>query len=393
MASDTHNNRGTIQQTLDDYLAQLREQSDRMMGYPAARDYNYDIIKPFLDVTINNCGDPFVAGTYRGHSHQFELEVLAFWAELMRAPADNWWGYVTNGGTEGNLYGLYLARELLPNSVVYYSKDSHYSVAKNLHFLNMRSIMIRAQPSGEIDYEDLRETIRINRDVPPVIFANIGTTMTEAKDDLAKIQQIMHDLVVPKYYIHADAALCGSFAPFLNPRPKFDFADGAHSLSISGHKFIGSPIPCGIVLALKENVNRIARSVAYIGNLDTTVTGSRNGLTPLILWYAMKCFGRQGMAERAQRSVELAAYALERLKSIGIKAWRNPNAITVLFPEPPADIVAKWQLASANGESHIILMPFLTKTHVDELVRDLQAPSTHDTTRSDTARETNKHRN
>ena len=44
----------------------------------------------------------------------------------------------------------------------------------------MRHIMIRSQPNGEIDYDDLRETVRIRRDVPPIVFANIGTTMKES---------------------------------------------------------------------------------------------------------------------------------------------------------------------------------------------------------------------
>ena len=33
------------------------------------------------------------------------------------------WGYCTNGGTEGNMYGLFLAREIYPKGIVYYFKD------------------------------------------------------------------------------------------------------------------------------------------------------------------------------------------------------------------------------------------------------------------------------
>src|SRR5690606_16787384 len=222
--------------------------------------------------------------TWRVDSSALEREVVEYFARLMRAPGDDWWGYVTNGGSEGNLYGLYLARELHPNGIVYFSEETHYSVSKNLHLLNMRHIMIRAQDNGEIDYDDLYETLKIHRDKPPIIFANIGTTMTEAKDDIAKIRGMLEKLAIHQYYIHSDAALYGPVAPFVNPKPAFDFADGADSIAISGHKFIGSPIPCGIVLARKRHVDRIARSIAYIGCLDTTITGSRNGLTPVFLW-------------------------------------------------------------------------------------------------------------
>ena len=351
----------------------MRDYESTLMGYPTARDFNYDILKPFLDISLNNCGDPFAEGIHNTHSFEFEREVLSWWAESLCAPADNWWGYVTNGGTEGNLYGLYLARELYSNGVVYYSQDSHYSVSKNLHFLNMRNIMIRSQANGEMDYEDLRETLRINRDTSPIIFANIGTTMTEAKDDLGQIKTILQELAIPNYYLHCDAALCGAFLPFIDSAIQYNFAHGAHSISISGHKFIGSPIPCGLVLALKENVNRIARSVAYIGNLDTTITGSRNGLTPMILWYAMKCFGQEGMAERAKASLSLAAYAEASLKDIGVEAWRNPDSLTVVMPEVPGVVKDRWQLATANGISHIMLMPYLTRQHVNQFVSELQA--------------------
>ena len=51
----------------------------------------------------------------------------------------------------------------------------------------MPHIMIRSLPSGEMDYEDLNETLRIHRDVPPIIFANIGTTITEGVDDIDRI--------------------------------------------------------------------------------------------------------------------------------------------------------------------------------------------------------------
>lgn len=369
----TEQNMEQTHRELEEFLDYVKYHSDHVMGYPCARDYDYNALKPFLSLPLNNVGDPFGESTNKDNSCKFEREVLAFWADLFRAPKDNWWGYVTNGGTEGNLYGLYLARELYPSGVVYYSQDTHYSVSKNLHFLNMRNIMIRSQKNGEIDYEDLRETLRINRDTPPIIFANIGTTMTEAKDDISKIQAIMQDMAIPNYYIHSDAALCGAIAPFLDERPSFDFADGADSVSISGHKFIGSPIPCGLVLARKNHVNRIARSVAYIGNLDTTITGSRNGLTPLILWYAMKQWGHEGFASRVKNALELTAYTVEELKKIGVPAWRNKDAITVVIPEVHPEIKSKWQLATANGISHIMLMPYLTKRHVDEFIHDMKA--------------------
>lgn len=362
----------TDQMQLDRFLERLEQYASREIGYPVAFDFDYSALTPFLSFSLNNAGDPFMPMTYLLNSHEFEREVVSFYAQLARAPEDHWWGYVTNGSTEGNLYGLYLARELLPDGIVYFSQDSHYSVGKNLHFLNMRHIMIRSQPNGEIDYEDLRETLRIRRDAPPIIFANVGTTMKEARDDIGLIHSILDELAIENRYIHCDAALCGGYAAFLDPPPAWDFEDGADSIAISGHKFLGSPIPCGIALARRAHVERIGHSVAYIGSVDTTISGSRNGLTPLILWYAIRSLGLEGMRERTRHALQTAAYAEEQFIRAGIKAWRNPQALTVVFPQPPGTVREKWQLASAGGFSHLICMPHVRPEQIDELIGDIK---------------------
>jgi len=366
-----------VNEKLAAFIQRIEANTESYLGYPVSKDFAYEELTELLKYPLNNLGDPFVDSTWKVDSREFEREVIEFFAKLLRAPENNWWGYVTNGGTEGNLYGLYLAREIYPKGICYFSQETHYSVAKNLHLLNMRHIMIRTQANGEIDYDDLRETIRIHRDLPAIVFANSGTTMTEAKDDIQKIKSIFDEFSITQNYIHSDAALCGAINPFLTPRPAYDFKDGADSISISGHKFIGSPIPCGIVLARKDKVDRIARSIAYIGCLDTTITGSRNGFTPLVLWYAIKKWGEAGLADRVNHSLATAEYAEQELKNIGIKAWRNPNAITVVLPEVNDSIKEKYQLATANGITHLICMPNVEKQHIDAFVSDIKLQQAH----------------
>src|SRR3569623_3805990 len=98
---------------------------------------------------------------------------------------------------------------MYPESICYFSEYTHNSVAKILRLQHTRNIMIKSAPGGHIDYEDLRETLRLHRDVPPIIYANIGTTMKGAVEDLATIRGILDALAVPNSYIHADAALRG----------------------------------------------------------------------------------------------------------------------------------------------------------------------------------------
>ncbi len=257
--------------------------------------------------------------------------------------------------------------------MVYYSEQTHYSVSKNLRVLKMPSIMIRSLPSGQIDYEDLQETIRIHRAVPPIIFANIGTTMKQGVDDVGRIREILDSMAVPRSYLHCDAALGGMVLPFLDDAPIWDFRAGIDSVSISGHKLIGSPVPCGIVLARKDHVSRISRLIEYVGTLDTTITGSRNGITPLFLWYAIRKYGRQGFAEKVARCLENAEYVVNRLKTLGIAAWRNPLAMTVVFPTPPKPVLEKWQIAVQGNDAHIITMPHVRREQLDQFIADLEA--------------------
>ena len=356
---------------LERLLTCIREESARYLGYPCRGWFDYSELTPFLHYPINNVGDPFAPCTYHVHTREIEREVLAWFAELNHIAEGDYWGYCTNGGTEGNIYGLFLARELYPSGMVYYAEDTHYSVSKSLRVLNMRHIMIKSQPSGEIDYEDLRETLRIHRDVPPILFANIGTTMTEAKDDVPRIRDLLRELAIPEFYIHCDAALCGMTLPFLEGAPVFDFRAGIDSISISGHKFIGAPMPCGVVLARRRHVDRIARSIEYVGTLDTTLSGSRNGVSPLILWYAIRTRGKEGFRREVEQCVANADYAIRRLKEIGVDAWRNPFSMTVVFPSPPASVQDKWQIAVHGDRAHILTMQTVTRARIDELVADI----------------------
>ena len=356
---------------LDDFYRAMERESSSYVGYPSNGLFDYSDLYRFLRFPLNNVGDPFVESTYRVHSRSFEQDVLRFFAKMYHAPKDNYWGYVTSGGTEGNMYGLYLARELLPAGIVYYSEETHYSVSKVLHVLALRNIMIKAGANGEIDYEDLRETLKIHRDVSPIILANIGTTMKGAVDNVATIHEILDDLALPNFYIHCDAALSGMILPFVKDPEPYDFSAGIDSISVSGHKMVGSPMPCGVVLAKKKNVDRIARSVEYVGTLDTTISGSRNGLSPLFLWSAIRKLGRSGFREMVVGCLKTADYAIERFRAEGVDAWRNNNSVTVVFPRPAPAVLKKWQIAVSEDVGHMITMPHVTRELVDELVVDI----------------------
>jgi histidine decarboxylase len=362
---------------LERLYAALEARAEKLIGYPTNIAYDYRGLERFLAFPMNNVGDPFGDSLYAINTHEFEREVIEFFASLFRIQRPNYWGYVTHGGTEGNMYGLYLAREVCPNGVVYFSEDTHYSAMKIVHVLNMKHIVVRSQENGEMDYDDFADMLRLNRDKPVIVLANIGTTMKGAVDDLVNIREALHDNAIHHSYIHCDAALFGMMLPFIKDAPAFDFSVGADSIAVSGHKFIGMPMPSGAVIAKRHNVERVKAAIEYIGASDTTIAGSRNALSTLMLWRAIHSFGRRGFESRVKACLRMTDYALERLAGIGWRAWANRCSNTVVLERPPRDIVRKWQLAVKDDIAHIIVMPHVGKTQIDAFIEDLRgvAPS------------------
>lgn len=360
---------------LDELYRKMEERSSKFLGYPCNLLYDYGELFRFFNFSINNVGDPFIESLYGVNTKDFEREVLAFFTELYHAPKDGSWGYVTNGGTEGNMYGLYLAREAQPDGIVYFSQDTHYSISKIVKVLGMRNIMVRSQPNGEIDYADLEEMIKIHRDHPAIIVANIGTTVRGAIDRVDKITEILEREVATKYYIHADAALGGMILPFIKDAPLFDFRTSIGSVAVSGHKMIGSPFPSGVVIARKENVERVKQNVEYIGTLDTTLSGSRNGHSALILWYALKKYRLEGFQKMIDSCLAMTAYTLKEFQNIHWEASAAPYYNTVVIKRPSEAIVKKWQLAVEKNIAHILVMPHITKEQINDLVKDIKESS------------------
>ena len=120
-------------ENIENIYKRIQESTDNFLGYPLAKDFNFSEFAPFLDLCINNVGDPEVNSTLTIDTKLIEQKCISFFAEMLSTSTEEVWGYVTNGGTEGNLYGLYLARECHPDAIVYYSESTHYSVKKNLH--------------------------------------------------------------------------------------------------------------------------------------------------------------------------------------------------------------------------------------------------------------------
>lgn len=364
------------QSRLDEFHQYCMENRYFNIGYPESFDFDYSDQERFLKFHLNNCGAWDEFSNYKLQTFTFEKEVIEHFAGVFKIPFEKCWGYVTNGGTEGNMWGIYIAREKFPDGALFYSREAHYSVAKIAKILRMPSHSVLADDKGIVVYDDLIKQIKERGVKNPIILANIGTTVKGAIDDISIIQKKMAEAGFKRedYYIHCDEALSGMVLPFVNDAQPHTFADGADSLSVSGHKNIGAPMPCGIALAKKENVDSIKVAIDYIACSDKTMTGSRNGHTVLYIWEFIRKHSHEYLRDRVANQLALVKYVVDKFNENGIPAWTQKNSVTVVFPEPSEPVWQAHSMATADGVSHFVATCHQRNTDLaDAMIADVVA--------------------
>ncbi|MEH2162888.1 MAG: histidine decarboxylase [Nostoc sp.] len=359
-----------VAKELADFLLQIEQRSQFHAGYPYNLNCDYSPLGKFFNHLLNNAGDPYIEPDFGLHSRKFEQEVLSFFAHLYKIAENQFWGYVTAGGTEGNLYGIFLAREIYPNGILYSSQDSHYSIPKAAKLFRIQHNLVNSQINGEIDYDHFEQLLSENRSYPAIINLNIGTTVKGAIDNLDKVLEILERNQIKDYYIHCDAALSGLILPFLDGAPQVNFQKPIDSIAISA-KFIGSPLPCGVVLTKKKWVEKVETEIEYIGSKDTTILGSRNGHTPLILWYAIQTRGYDRLTIEANICIKNAQYLYQQLQIREYPCMLNSFSNTVVFQKPSQKLIKKWQLAVFENWAHIIVMQNIGREKINIFINEL----------------------
>jgi histidine decarboxylase len=351
----------------------LKDSAQYSLGYPCTLSYDYSAMSPFSTVTINNVGCPYSSSTFKANTKDIEMEVLAWFSSLWGVSYEDIWGYITNGSTESNLQGLYVAREVAFNSSKYSdhifltSADSHYSLFKIAKMLMLNLVVVKTQNNGEIDYNDFTKQLIFNLDKFIIINANLGTTMKGAMDNTRELYSILKTYdkhYDDEFYMHLDGALTGFYLPFIE-RDLF-FKAHVHSISISGHKFPGIPFPCGVFMMEKRFLSFISNDIEYIGSVDATISGSRNGHSALYFKHIIDMKGFNGFKNDVERCLDMAQYLEQRIP----EAWRNQNSITVVIPRASPEIIDKWQLATQDNLSHVICMPHVTKDKLDLFIKE-----------------------
>lgn len=365
-----------IEELLKEYESRLKERTTLHLGYPYNLDFDFSSLQSLQSYSINNLGDPWVESNYGVHSREFEIGILDWFAKLWDISKEEMWGYVTNCGTEGNLHGVLVGREALPNGILYCSRETHYSVPKAANMYRMDSVQIDTVETGAIDLDHLRTCLQDGKkqNRPAIINVNVGTTVKGAVDDLDGILAILSECgyAEEEFYIHVDGALFGLMLPFIKEAPVISFSKPIGSISVSGHKFIGAPVPCGIVMTRKSYIMNLSSDIEYLNSKDATIMGSRNGHAALYLWYAISMKGIAGLQKDVLLCVKNSNYLKDRLVEAGIKCMLNRLSCTVVFERPTSqEFIRKWQLACQQDVAHVVVMPNVSEEKLQAFVDDL----------------------
>ena len=364
-----------------DMLDRLMETEDRLrtaqmnhLGYPYNLSFGPGLPATLQRFLINNLGDPYVGSHYASEVCEMERQSITWLMRLWGCHnLDDYWGSIGASGTVGNIWGIYLGREALPDAILLHSDDAHYSIPKAARLQRIDACSLRSRPQGDLDLAALAEKLDTLKGRPVILVLTCGTTMKGAHDDIGGAIDLLDAAGYGKAnrYVHVDGALNAMIIPFLQNapdriRPMFDV--GIDSISTAGHKMIGTPMPCGAIVARKVHVDRISSAVSYLKSNDTTLMGSRNGHAVLAIWARLFGHGYGGYAHDALSSTARATDLAGRLRASGADVLCNPHSVTVVFNEPEPQIVNKYQLACKNGQARAIVLPSVTDDLLDQFV-------------------------
>ena len=355
-----------IRGCIDDFTESIHACSEQHLGYP----YNLDIHTEAQDArllrySLNNLGDPWVGSNYGMQTRIFEQRVVEFMVRFFGGTIDmdrstgDWWGAMTTCGTEGNMNALAHALRLHPDAHVYASRATHYSIEKICRNARAPYHVVDTNEFDEIDYENLREHVTECQH-PCIVVCNIGTTMRSGVDDLSKVRKVLEEERV-SFFIHCDAALAGMLIT-----PETPVLNMCDSMGMSFHKFLGTSMPCGVVLC--KRVATKGNFIDYLHSIDTTVGGSRNGFTPLQVWRSLSRHGLIGLRRLADENLKKAKDVLERFHIHGVTA--QLQLTTIVFEKPFDNVIKKWQLACTDTIAHIVVMPSTTMESIESFLSD-----------------------
>jgi aromatic-L-amino-acid decarboxylase len=297
-------------------------------------------------------------------------EVVTDWLRQMLGLSPAWSGVIQDTASTSTLVALICARERATNYAlargglqgesrtprVYVSAHAHSSVDKGALLAgfgrdNLRLVpfdekyAMRADALGEMIEEDLARG-----DLPCAIVATVGTTATTAIDPVRSIAAIARRHGI---WLHVDAAMAGSAMILPERRWMWEGVEGADSLVINAHKWLGAPFDCSVYYVRDpEHLMRVMSTNPSF--LQSTVDGQVKNLRDwgiplgrrfraLKLWFIIREQGVSGLQERLRRDMTNARWLAKKVSAT--PGWR------VLAPVPLQTVCVRHEPAGLDDEA------------------------------------------
>jgi glutamate/tyrosine decarboxylase-like PLP-dependent enzyme len=285
---------------------------------------------------------------------RLEEIALKWMIELFGFPPETGAGFVT-GATMANLSGLAAARNRLyqragwnveadgligaPPLSVIAGEEAHPTLLKSLGLLGLGRNCITRVPV------DAQGRIRADRfprvDERTIVCLQAGNVNTGAFDPLAELCKRARDSGA---WVHID----GAFGLWAKASPALaHLAEGielADSWATDAHKWLNVPADSGLAFSRDAAALRAAMSISAEYLPKDSVNRDPSDFTPELsrrargieVWAALRCLGREGLAELFERNCRGARTFAQRLSAAGYRILNDVvlNQVLVSFGSP-----------------------------------------------------------
>lgn len=316
-------------------------QHPRFFGYFPSNSLNAGILADLLSTGLGVLGL-----SWQSSPALTEIEEVSVdWFRQMVGLSTDWFGVINDTASTSTLIALLSAREKTTRFslaregfqseettlIVYTSGSAHSSVEKaallaGFGRTNVR--MVAVDDAFAMRPDALETAIKDDiaaGNVPCAIVAAVGGTATTSIDPVAPIAEIAkrHGL-----WLHIDAAMAGNAMILPECRWMWEGIEGADSLVINPHKWLGVPFDCSIYFVRDEpHLLRVmsadpsflqSKADSQVRNLRNTGIALGRRFRALKLWFVIREQGVEGLQARLRRDLQFA-------RSLAARFERTPN--------------------------------------------------------------------
>lgn len=281
----------------------------------------------FLKQNPNHLGDWSSPEAPAWGTKKLEREVVGMMCGLYKTDSSGIGGYMTSGGTEGNLYAAWLGKSMLIRHCsadaisVLSTSLTHYSIRKIASIMSLAHTVVPLSDRWNMDPDALERTVAAlyrkgkRGFLIPLTHGYTATGTSDPVPSVSKaIRRIKKTHPGAHFFVWIDAAFQGMVTPFAENdyRPFDDPAVSAYVVDF--HKFAGAPYASGLVLYRRRLSRYVNTPIDYLPESDSTVSGSRPGAPSAAAWSLIKAKGYSGFEQTVKSQLAHKDYLIAQIR-------------------------------------------------------------------------------